>query len=53
VTAQMATVCAPSHPLAAMRADPAEDWAGHQLVVTDNQPDGKRHNRGRRRAPGG
>jgi DNA-binding transcriptional LysR family regulator len=39
--AQMVTVCAPSHPLAAIAGPiPREEFGRHiQLVVTDNQPD--------------
>jgi DNA-binding transcriptional LysR family regulator len=42
--AQMVTVCAPSHPLAAIAGPiPREEFGRHiQLVVTDNQPDAEK-----------
>src|ERR1700728_4115651 len=45
---QMVTVCAPSHPLAAIAgAIPREELGRHiQLVVTDNQPDGEETQQG-------
>jgi DNA-binding transcriptional LysR family regulator len=51
---QMVTVCAPSHPLAAIAGPiPREEFGRHiQLVVTDNQPDcGKDPTGSRRRTP--
>jgi len=46
--AQMVTVCAPSHPLAAISgAIPREEFGRHvQLVVTDNQPDAQKTQQG-------
>src|ERR1700728_857325 len=46
--AQMVTVCAPSHPLAAIAAPiPREEFGRHiQLVVTDNQPDAEKTQHG-------
>ncbi|BCF94294.1 LysR family transcriptional regulator [Paraburkholderia sp. PGU16] len=46
--AQMVTVCAPSHPLAAIAAPiPREEFGRHiQLVVTDNQPDADKTQQG-------
>jgi hypothetical protein len=45
---QMLTVCAPSHPLAAMAGPvPREEFGRHiQLVVTDNQPDAEKTQQG-------
>ena len=45
---QMVTVCAPSHPLAAVAGPiPAEEFGRHiQLVVTDNQPDSEKTQQG-------
>src|ERR1700761_1746149 len=45
---QMVTVCAPSHPLAAIAAPiPREEFGRHiQLVVTDNQPDSEKTQQG-------
>ena len=45
---QMVTVCAPSHPLAAISGPiPREEFGRHiQLVVTDNQPDSERTQQG-------
>jgi DNA-binding transcriptional LysR family regulator len=45
---QMVTVCAPSHPLAAIAGPiPREELGRHiQLVVTDNQPDGEKTQQG-------
>jgi DNA-binding transcriptional LysR family regulator len=44
----MVTVCAPSHPLAAIAAPiPREEFGRHiQLVVTDNQPDADKTQQG-------
>ncbi|MFP3507244.1 LysR family transcriptional regulator [Burkholderia sp. SIMBA_062] len=46
--AQMVTVCAPSHPLAALAGPiPREEFGRHiQLVVTDNQPDAEKTQQG-------
>src|ERR1700682_3242203 len=46
--AQMVTVCAPSHPLAAIAGPiPREELGRHiQLVVTDNQPDAEKTQQG-------
>ena len=46
--AQMVTVCAPSHPLAAIAGPiPREEFGRHiQLVVTDNQPDAEKTQQG-------
>jgi len=46
--AQMVTVCAPSHPLAAIAGPiPREEFGRHiQLVVTDNQPDAEKTQHG-------
>jgi DNA-binding transcriptional LysR family regulator len=46
--AQMVTVCAPSHPLAAIAGSiPREEFGRHiQLVVTDNQPDAEKTQQG-------
>ena len=46
--AQMVTVCAPSHPLAAIAEPvPREEFGRHiQLVVTDNQPDAEKTQQG-------
>ncbi|HKR47921.1 MAG TPA: LysR family transcriptional regulator [Paraburkholderia sp.] len=46
--AKMVTVCAPSHPLAAMAGTiPREEFGRHiQLVVTDNQPDAEKTQQG-------
>jgi hypothetical protein len=46
--AQMVTVCAPLHPLAAIAAPiPREELGRHiQLVVTDNQPDAEKTQQG-------
>ncbi|WP_175698991.1 LysR family transcriptional regulator [Burkholderia ambifaria] len=46
--AQMVTVCAPSHPLAAIKGPiPREEFGRHiQLVVTDNQPDAEKTQQG-------
>lgn len=46
--AQMVTVCAPSHPLAAIAGPiPREEFGQHiQLVVTDNQPDAEKTQQG-------
>lgn len=46
--AQMVTVCAPLHPLAASgRAIPREEFGRHiQLVVTDNQPNAEKTQQG-------
>ena len=46
--AQMVTVCAPSHPLAAITGPiPREEFGRHiQLVVTDNQPDAEKTQQG-------
>jgi DNA-binding transcriptional LysR family regulator len=45
---QMVTVCAPSHPLAAIAGPvPREEFGRHiQLVVTDNQPDSEKTQQG-------
>ncbi|MDR5815692.1 LysR family transcriptional regulator [Caballeronia sp. LZ033] len=45
---QMVTVCAPSHPLAAIAGlIPREEFGRHiQLVVTDNQPDAEKSQQG-------
>jgi DNA-binding transcriptional LysR family regulator len=45
---QMVTVCAPSHPLAAIAGPiPREEFGRHiQLVVTDNQPDAEKTQQG-------
>jgi DNA-binding transcriptional LysR family regulator len=45
---QMVTVCAPSHPLAAIEGPiPREELGRHiQLVVTDNQPDSEKTQQG-------
>src|SRR4030088_2670481 len=45
---QMVTVCAPSHPLAAIAGPiPREEFGRHiQLVVTDNQPDSENTQQG-------
>lgn len=45
---RMVTVCAPSHPLAAMEETiPREEFGRHiQLVVTDNQPDAEKTQQG-------
>ena len=45
---QMVTVCAPSHPLAAIAGPiPREEFGRHiQLVVTDNQPDAEKAQQG-------
>ncbi|MDN5882445.1 MAG: substrate-binding domain-containing protein, partial [Nitrosospira sp.] len=45
---QMATVCAPTHPLASIgRSISLEEFAQHvQLVVTDNQPDAEQSQSG-------
>ena len=45
---QMVTVCAPSHPLAAIAGPiPREELGRHiQLVVTDNQPDAEKSQQG-------
>ena len=45
---QMVTVCAPSHPLAAISGQiPREELGRHiQLVVTDNQPDAEKTQQG-------
>src|SRR3982075_957076 len=45
---QMVTVCAPSHPLAAIAGPiPREEFGRHiQLVVTDNQPDSEKTQHG-------
>jgi len=45
---QMLTVCAPSHPLAAVAGPiPREEFGRHiQLVVTDNQPDAEKTQHG-------
>ena len=44
----MVTVCAPSHPLAAIAGPiPREEFGRHiQLVVTDNQPDAEKTQQG-------
>jgi len=44
----MVTVCAPSHPLAAIAGPiPREEFGRHvQLVVTDNQPDSEKTQQG-------
>jgi DNA-binding transcriptional LysR family regulator len=46
--ARMVTVCAPSHPLAAIAGPiPREEFGRHiQLVVTDNQPDAEKTQQG-------
>jgi DNA-binding transcriptional LysR family regulator len=46
--AKMVTVCAPSHPLAAIAGPiPREEFGRHiQLVVTDNQPDAEKTQQG-------
>lgn len=46
--AQMVTVCAPSHPMAAVAGPiPREEFGRHiQLVVTDNQPDAEKTQQG-------
>ena len=46
--AQMVTVCAPSHPLAAITGSISrEEFGRHiQLVVTDNQPDAEKTQQG-------
>ena len=46
--AQMVTVCAPAHPLAAIAGTiPREEFGRHiQLVVTDNQPDAEKTQQG-------
>ncbi|MGN6317359.1 LysR family transcriptional regulator [Trinickia sp.] len=46
--AKMVTVCAPSHPLAAIAGPiPREEFSRHiQLVVTDNQPDADKTQQG-------
>jgi DNA-binding transcriptional LysR family regulator len=46
--AHMVTVCAPSHPLAAIAGPiPREEFGRHiQLVVTDNQPDAEKTQQG-------